>query len=137
MIEVACVDADDDRLHFVAGAAENLRFSDGVFDLVVAATSFDHWCDQRAGFAECFRVLAPDGALVLTDLFSTLLTPTALFGRAGRARAVARANVLLDSAGFQLPTWQKPVRNLSCLRHAHQDRNGFEMIGGRLSPSVT
>jgi SAM-dependent methyltransferase len=55
------------------------------FDLVVSTTSFDHWADQQAGLAECARVLAPGGCLVLADLFSALLLPTLLAGRRGKA----------------------------------------------------
>ena len=60
MIEVArAAAADDDRLRFVAGTAERLPWPAATFDLVVSTTSFDHWADQRAGLAECARVLAP------------------------------------------------------------------------------
>ncbi len=64
MIKVARAAADD-RLRFVAGTAEKLPWPAATFDLVVSTTSFDHWADQRAGLAECARVLAPGGWLVL------------------------------------------------------------------------
>jgi SAM-dependent methyltransferase len=38
--------------------AERLPWPAATFDLVVSTTSFDHWTDQRAGLAECARVLA-------------------------------------------------------------------------------
>jgi ubiquinone/menaquinone biosynthesis C-methylase UbiE len=53
--------AGDDRVTFQTGVAEQLPYPAGTFDLVVAVTSFDHWADQRAGLAQCARVLAPDG----------------------------------------------------------------------------
>ncbi len=62
--------ADDDRLRFSLGAAEQLPYPDATFDLVVTTTSFDHWADQRAGLGECARVLAPGGHLVLAGQFS-------------------------------------------------------------------
>ena len=83
MIQVGRDAAADDRLRFVVGTAERLPWPAACFDLVVSTTSFDHWADQRAGLAECARVLAPGGSLVLADLFSVLL-PTLLAGRRGR-----------------------------------------------------
>ena len=84
MIGVATGAATDSRLRFVAGAAERLPWPAGTFDLVVSTTSFDHWADQRAGLAQCARVLAPGGCLILADLFSALLLPTLLAGRRAR-----------------------------------------------------
>jgi ubiquinone/menaquinone biosynthesis C-methylase UbiE len=95
----------DERLRFAAGAAEQLQFADGTFDLVVSTTSFDHWADQRAGLSECARVLAPNGHLVLTDRFSGLLSPTLLLGHRGRARTVSKATALLAAAGFRSMSW--------------------------------
>jgi ubiquinone/menaquinone biosynthesis C-methylase UbiE len=74
---------------------------------VVSTTSFDHWTDQRAGLAECARVLAPGGCLVLADLFSELLLPTLLAGRRGKARTRRRATRLLTAAGLHSPRWHR------------------------------
>ena len=106
MIEVARAAGADERLRFVVGTAERLPLPAAAFDLVVSTTSFDHWADQRAGLAECARVLAPGGCLVLTDLFSVLLLPTLLAGRRGKARTRARATRLLTTAGLHSPHWQ-------------------------------
>jgi ubiquinone/menaquinone biosynthesis C-methylase UbiE len=105
MIEVAGAAAADDRMRFVAGTAEQLPWPEATFDLVVSTTSFDHWADQRAGLAECARVLAPGGRLVLADLFSALLLPTLLAGRRGKARTRRRAVHLLTAAGLRSPQW--------------------------------
>ena len=105
MIEAAERAADDRRLWFTVGAAERLPYPDGVFDLVVSTTSFDHWTDQRTGLGECARVLAPGGHLVLADLFSPLLVPTVLAGRRGKARTRRRASQLLTTAGFTGLAW--------------------------------
>jgi SAM-dependent methyltransferase len=72
---------------------------------VVTTTSFDHWADQGAGLAECARVLAPGGTLVLTDLFSALLRPTLRGARRGKARTRGRAAALLTAAGLTDVTW--------------------------------
>jgi ubiquinone/menaquinone biosynthesis C-methylase UbiE len=105
MIEVARAVAADDRMRFVAGTAEQLPWPAATFDLVVSTTSFDHWADQRAGLAECARVLAPGGWLVLADLFSALLLPTLLAGRRDKARTRRRAVHLLTAAGLRAPRW--------------------------------
>lgn len=89
------------------GTAEQLPFPDGAFDLVVSTTSFDHWADQRTGLAECRRVLAPDGHLVLTDLFSPWLIPTMVGSRRDRARTPLRATRLLAATGFRSITWYR------------------------------
>jgi ubiquinone/menaquinone biosynthesis C-methylase UbiE len=72
---------------------------------VVSTTSFDHWEDQRAGLAECARVLVPGGRLVLTDLFSAWLLPTLIGSRRGKARTPRRAGRLLAAAGFLDAEW--------------------------------
>jgi ubiquinone/menaquinone biosynthesis C-methylase UbiE len=108
MIAVAKSTANDPRLSFSNGVAENLPYPDVSFDLVVSTTSFDHWEDQGAGLRECARVLAPNGHFVLTDLFSLLLVPTMLFGHRDRARTKHRAESLLRAAGFRTMEWHSP-----------------------------
>ena len=106
MIEVATGAGTDDRLRLVVGTAERLPWPAATFDLVVSTTSFDHWADQRAGLAECARVLAPGGYLVLADLFSVLL-PTRSAGRRGKARTKRRATQVLTAAGLHSPQWHR------------------------------
>jgi len=69
--------------------AERLPFPDGVFDLVVSTTSFDHRSDQRAGVLECARMLRPGGRLVLVDQFSAWLGPALVTGRARDVAPIA------------------------------------------------
>ena len=107
MIAAARIVAADSRLRFVVGTAERLPWPAAAFDLVVSTTSFDHWVDQRAGLAECARVLAPGGCLVLADLFSPLLLPTLLAGRRDKARTRRRATRLLTAAGLRSPDWHR------------------------------
>jgi ubiquinone/menaquinone biosynthesis C-methylase UbiE len=110
MVRVASEQAEqagDERLRFVSGTAEQMPFPDGAFDLVISTTSFDHWTGQRAGLAECARVLAPGGHLVLTDQFSLLLWPTLLASRKGKARTRSRATRLLTGVGFRSPQWHR------------------------------
>jgi ubiquinone/menaquinone biosynthesis C-methylase UbiE len=107
MVTVARQHAADGRLRFVHGTAERLPAADGYYDLVVSTTSFDHWAGQAAGLAECARVLAPGGQLVLADQFSLLLWPTLLAGRRGKARTRARATRLVTAAGFTSVRWHR------------------------------
>lgn len=97
----------DTRLRYLHGRAERLPFDDARFDLVISATSFDRWTDQGAGLAECHRVLAPGGRLVLTDLFSLALLPTLIGARRDRARTQLRATKLLSAAGFRSVVWHR------------------------------
>ena len=105
MIETARAMAADSRMRFATGTAEELPYPEQMFDLVVSTTSFDHWADQRAGLAECARVLVPGGHLVLIDQFSAWLAPTLLGGRRSKARTKRRAARLLAQAGFSSPQW--------------------------------
>jgi ubiquinone/menaquinone biosynthesis C-methylase UbiE len=101
MIEAARAAASDERLVFQRGVAEELAFADGSFDLVVATTSFDHWSDQRAGLSEVARVLTGGGHVVVADLLSLWLLPTAVTVRRGRVRTVGRTRKLLEDVGLQ------------------------------------
>jgi ubiquinone/menaquinone biosynthesis C-methylase UbiE len=107
MISAASAFTDDDRLTFSVGLAEDLRYPDAMFDLIVSTTSFDHWSDQQAGLTECARVLRPGGQLVLVDQFSWWLAPTLLTSRRGKARTRRHASRLLLHAGFCSPRWHR------------------------------
>lgn len=104
MIRVATASTDDARFSFAETTAERLDAHDE-FDLVVSATSFDHWSDQRSGLLACARALRPGGRLVLCDQFSALLIPTLMGSRRGKARTMSRANALLADAGFGDLEW--------------------------------
>ena len=74
--------------------------------MVISTTSFDHWADQIAGLRECARVLAPNGHLVLADLFSLCLIPTLVGSRRSKARTKSRANRLLAGVGLRVVAWR-------------------------------
>jgi ubiquinone/menaquinone biosynthesis C-methylase UbiE len=105
MVATARARTTDERVRFMQGTAEHLSVEDGSYDLVVSATSFDHWADQGAGLAECRRALAAGGHLVLADLFSPLLWPTLLADRRGKARTRARGTMLVTAVGLRSPQW--------------------------------
>ena len=107
MVNIAVSMATDPRIAFLTGMAERLPFPAARYDTVVSTTSFDHWKNQAAGLAECARVLAPGGNLVLTDLISAWLAPTLIGKRRDRARTRGRVRQLLTEAGFQTVTWHR------------------------------
>jgi ubiquinone/menaquinone biosynthesis C-methylase UbiE len=57
-----------DRVRFTTGSALDLPFPDGAFDGVMSCGSIKHWPDRARGLAECLRVLAPGGPLVVTEV---------------------------------------------------------------------
>jgi len=52
----------------VAGSAENLPFTSGSFDLVISRYSAHHWANVPRALAECARVMARDGRLIVIDV---------------------------------------------------------------------
>lgn len=55
-------------LSFICGDAEKLPFSDNLFNVVVNVESARCYNNQLAFFNEVFRVLKPDGKLLLADM---------------------------------------------------------------------
>ena len=56
-----------DTVRFEDGTAEHLPIADGWGDVVWAIASAHHWDDVEAGVAECRRVLAPTGRLLIVE----------------------------------------------------------------------
>jgi ubiquinone/menaquinone biosynthesis C-methylase UbiE len=105
MVTVAARQASDGRIRITQGVAERLPYEDRTFDMVVSSNSFDHWEDQARGLAECARVTAPGGHLVLVDLFSWWMMPTLLVGHRDRVRTVPAMTRLVTRAGYRSVTW--------------------------------
>ena len=130
MIEVARAAAGDERLAFVQGTAERLPAGDGVYDLVLSTTSFDHWTDQAAGIRECARALAPGG----TD--RPVLSPAVahVAGPAPRQGPHPGPGGQADHRG-------RPARaalaSLLCGHHPERDRRAVEAAGPRVSGELT
>jgi ubiquinone/menaquinone biosynthesis C-methylase UbiE len=92
----------DGPARFVRAAAEALPFEDGEFDLVMSTVSFHHWQDQQAGLNEIGRVLAPEGSVVLADMFAVwwLRAWFAAIGRRDRVHTPTEIERMLRSAGL-------------------------------------
>jgi ubiquinone/menaquinone biosynthesis C-methylase UbiE len=55
------------RLHLVQGDSERLPFADNTFDVVTCTHSFHHYPRQEKVADEMFRVLRPNGRLLIID----------------------------------------------------------------------
>ncbi len=55
----------------VLGTIEDIPAPDGAFTVIFSRDMFSHVTDADVAFAECFRVLAPGGAMVLHQVFAT------------------------------------------------------------------
>lgn len=52
---------------FEQGSAERIPCEDDAFTHVWSIHAFHHWNDAPAGLTECFRVLAPEGTVFITE----------------------------------------------------------------------
>ncbi len=86
---------DRSNIRFEVGAAEALPFADNEFDAAWTVHAFHHWEDQDAGLAECRRVLAPGGRLLIMekDVKKTK-------GHGISTRGIDDVTVKLKQAGF-------------------------------------
>ena len=74
-----------DSLSFVAGDAQSLPFSDGVFDVVTNIESAPHYADKPRFYREVFRVLSPRG----------------YFGHSSNYLHPAKVEASIEAAGFR------------------------------------
>jgi len=57
------------KLHAVVADSERLPFQDGTFDVLTCGNSFHHYPHPAAVMREFYRVLRPEGVLILVDGF--------------------------------------------------------------------
>lgn len=57
-----------DNVELLVGDCENLPFDDNSFDAVICCQSFHHYPNVQGFFNSVYRVLRPDGRLVLRDM---------------------------------------------------------------------
>ena len=103
------------------GAAEVLPFESNTFDLVVTRYSAHHWASVPRALAECARVTAPGGRLVVIDviapetpLFDTCLQAIEFLRDASHVRNYRASEwaAMQRAAGFTEPTvsrWKLPL----------------------------
>lgn len=102
---------------FVVGDAEDLPFEDGSFDAVLTSNSFHHYPHPERFFSEAYRVLKPNGRLILRDytsnnfvvwLMNAIEMPLAnLFGHGDvRILKVAEFREMAQHAGFTVLTME-------------------------------
>jgi len=74
--EVVAEHEHGDLVEVRLGSIEDIPADDGTFDLVLSRDMMGHIEDIDSALAECARVLAPEGAMVIHEVFATpLLEP--------------------------------------------------------------
>jgi ubiquinone/menaquinone biosynthesis C-methylase UbiE len=95
------------------GAAEVLPFETSTFDLIVTRYSAHHWVSVSRALAECARVVAPGGRMVVIDviapelpLFDTSLQVIEFLRDASHVRdyRASEWTAMYQAAGFREPT---------------------------------
>jgi ubiquinone/menaquinone biosynthesis C-methylase UbiE len=95
------------------GAAEQLPFENNTFDLIVTRYSAHHWASVPRALAECARVVAPGGRMVVIDviapetpLFDTSLQVVEFLRDASHVRnyRASEWKTMYEAAGFGEPT---------------------------------
>ncbi|MGC4814831.1 class I SAM-dependent methyltransferase [Micromonospora sp. DT228] len=96
----------------VCSGAEPLPFADGAFAVVVSTMAFNFWPRPVEGLREAARVLAPDGLLVIADLFAVgwLRTVAPMVGAGNRPRSRPAMGRLLADAGLRVVGWRAVSR---------------------------
>jgi cyclopropane fatty-acyl-phospholipid synthase-like methyltransferase len=91
------------------GPIEAIPAGDGVFDLVLSRDMLGHVEDLNRAFAECARVLSPDGVMVVHEVFATpLLEPQekqmlcADVATFPERMSVRRFEAAVDAGGFSV-----------------------------------
>lgn len=100
------------RARYLAADVRHLPFADGSFDLILSPSTLDHFTDPAdlpRSLRELARVLAPDGALIVTldnrqNIFDPVLRLAIRLGRVpyaiGRAYTVGELRAALTAAGL-------------------------------------
>ena len=99
------------------GDATSLPFRDGCFDTIVSTEAFHWFPDQPAAVAECFRVLAPGGRLVVAlvnppvePMSSAMYLGSRLVGQPFYWPTRRRMRELVEAAGFRVEEQHRVFR---------------------------
>lgn len=109
--------ARDPGLRCVQATALALPFRDASFDAVTSTEAFHWFPDQRAALAECFRVLAPGGRLLvalvnppLATIGDAVFLASSLVGQPFRWPTPQAMRALLEDAGFAVDAQRRIFR---------------------------
>jgi ubiquinone/menaquinone biosynthesis C-methylase UbiE len=114
-----CTNAGLRNVAFKEGSATDLPFAESSFDAVVTRLAIHHFQEPRRVFDEMFRVLRPDGTLVVADVVSSENTEESTLQNAietlrdpSHVRMLAASELLflVEGAGFRVEaqtTWDK------------------------------
>lgn len=104
------VDLQDDQLKHnqflaVQGDCQNLPFKDNSFDILVGAALVEHIPSTSDFLKECYRVLRPEGLLVLTcpvPFYDWVCTKIGYFKNANHLHrfSIAQLKILMQQQGF-------------------------------------
>lgn len=105
------------RGRWVRGDALRLPFRDGSFDAVTTTEAFHWFPDQRRVLAECRRVLAPHGCLLLaavappfTALADAAAAASRVIGQPFRWPTAEEMHALITGAGFRIDAQRRIFR---------------------------
>ncbi|WP_367270499.1 class I SAM-dependent methyltransferase [Ruminococcus sp.] len=106
-------------VELVVGDCENLPFEENSFDVVICCESFHHYPDPQKFFNSVYRVLRPDGRLILRDmtmsssavrwLCNHIEMPLAHLAGKGDVRIYGREDIkeLCGNAGLYMESFEK------------------------------
>ena len=106
-------------VELVVGDCENLPFAENAFDAVICCESFHHYPNPQDFFNSVYRVLRPNGRLILRDmtmdsaavrwLFNTLELPLVNLAGKGDVRIYGREEIrkLCKNAGLHMESFEK------------------------------
>ena len=117
-IEASGIDKNLDQSlgepYLIMGHAEDMPFPDGYMDGILTECSFSLFEDQEKALKECFRVLKPDGRLIISDLYA-LSEPAQLGGCLGKVESKEFLMSLLHVNGFKIEIFEDQSHHLQTL----------------------
>ncbi len=116
------------NVDLVVGDCENLPFAENSFDAVICSESFHHYPDPQKFFNSVYRVLRPNGRLILRDMTmkSNVLRwfcnhiemPLIHLAGKGDVKIYSRDEIkkLCDSTGLHMESFEvRPVFRMHCV----------------------
>lgn len=133
MIEEAHKKLGDSALLKV-GDAKNLPFQDGSMDSIICNMSFHHYPHPKLVLNEMYRVLKPEGILLIGDpnpplLMRKFINATSKYTSSGDYKMYSRREfeALLKACGWQMRGWVKP-NALSCVFEGKKYRETIKQL---------